>query len=358
MSAPARIDPDRLIDFATAVYVSIGIPEPDARLVADTLVQADLWGHQSHGVLRLGWYLDRVRNGVMKPVTQPEFSVDAGSIAVIDGHDGVGHVLAMAATKEAIRRAKAHGIGAVGVRNSNHFGTCMYYTLIGARAGCVMLLTSNGGPAMAPWGGRKKIIGTNPWSVAAPAGSRAPFVVDMANTGVARGKIYLARQKRQPIPLGWAINAAGEPTTDPQEAIDGIILPMAGHKGYAIASMVDVLSGVLTGSGFLSQVHSPYQTAEKSNCGHLMIAIDIEVFQPLAQFEARMAEYIAQVKSVPLAKGYDEVFYPGEMEANNNVRNRREGLLYPDDTLADLRRIARETGLEAKLGTALRSAVA
>ncbi len=350
-----RVDPDRLIDFGTAVYASVGMPEPDARLVADTLVQADLWGHQSHGVLRLGWYRDRVRNGVMKPVTQPDFVVDAGSIAVIDGHDGVGHVLTMLATREAVRRAKAHGLGAVAVRNSNHFGTCMYYTLTGAREGCVTLLTSNGGPAMAPWGGRKKIIGTNPWSVAAPAGERAPFVVDMANTGVARGKIYLARQKRQPIPLGWAINAAGAPTTDPQEAIDGIILPMAEHKGYAIAAMVDVLSGVLTGSGFLSQVHSPYKTAEKSNCGHLMIALNIEAFQPLAQFNARMKDWIAEVKSVPLAQGCDEVFYPGEMEAKNDARNRREGLLFPDDTLSDLQRIARETRLEPLLDRALRT---
>ena len=151
----------------------------------------------------------------------------------------------------------------------------------------------------------------------------ADILMDMANTGVARGKIYLAHNKRQPIPLGWAIDKDGAPTTDPQAAIEGIILPMAGHKGYAIAMMVDVLSGVLTGSGFLSQVHSPYKTAEKSNCGHFMIAINIEAFQPLAQFNARMEEYIAELKSVPLAKGHDEVFYPGEIEANNNVANRR-----------------------------------
>ena len=261
------INAERLIDFATAVYASAGVPEADARLVADTLVQADLWGHQSHGVLRLGWYLDRIRNGVMKPVTTPEFVVDAGAIAVIDAHDGVGHVATMLATHEAIKRAKQHGIGAVAVRNSNHFGTCMYYTRRVAAAGCTAMLTSNGGPAMAPWGGRKKIIGTNPFSVAAPVsadGTRAPFVVDMAATGVARGKIYLARNKNLPIPLGWAISKDGAPTTDPQEAIDGIILPMAEHKGYAIAAMVDMMSGVLTGSGFLSAVHSPYKTAEKS----------------------------------------------------------------------------------------------
>jgi LDH2 family malate/lactate/ureidoglycolate dehydrogenase len=349
MSAAPRVDADRLIDFAAAVYSGAGMPEADARLVADTLVQADLWGHQSHGVLRLGWYLDRVRNKVMNPVTKPEFAVDAGAVAVIDGHDGVGHVLTALATREAVKRARAHGIGVVGVRMSNHFGTCMYYTLMGAREGCVMLLTTNGGPAMAPWGGRQKIIGTNPWSVAAPAGSRAPFVVDMAATGVARGKIYLARNKGLPIPLGWAINNAGEPTTDPQEAIDGIILPMAEHKGYAIAAMVDMLSGVLTGSGFLSNVHSPYKTAEKSNCGHLMIAMNIAAFQPLADFNARMEQFIAEIKAVPTAKGYDDVFYPGEIEANNDARNRKEGIAFPDDTLSDLRRIAKETGLESKL---------
>ena len=181
-----RVNAARLLDLAAAVYAGAGMPEADARLVADTLVQADLWGHQSHGVLRLGWYLDRIRNGVMKPVTTPEFVVDAGAVAVIDGHDGVGHVLTELARKEAVRRARLHGIAVVGVRMSNHFGTCMYYTRLGALDGCVMLLTSNGGPAMAPWGGRKKIIGTNPWSVAAPAGKCPPLLVDMAATGSKR----------------------------------------------------------------------------------------------------------------------------------------------------------------------------
>jgi len=348
MSTPTIV-PAKLAEFAASVYATQGVPEADARLIADTLVQADLWGHQSHGVLRLGWYLDRLRNKVMHPVTTPEFVVDAGGLAVIDGHDGVGHVLAKLAAEEAIKRAKIHGIAAVGVRMSNHFGTCMYYTLMGARADCVMMLSSNGGPAMAPWGGRKKIVGTNPWSIAAPAGRHAPFVVDMANTGVARGKIYLARNKRQPIPEGWAITADGAPTTDPQAAIDGIILPMAGHKGYAIAAMVDMMSGVLTGSGFLSAVHSPYKTAEKSNCGHFMMAINIEAMQPLTEFNARMEQFVAEIKSVPLAQGFDEVFYPGEMEARNDVRHRKEGLQLPDDTIADLKRIAGETGLQALL---------
>src|SRR5258706_9183939 len=195
-----RINADKLIDFATAVYTGVGMPEADARLVADTLVQADLWGHQSHGVLRLGWYLDRVRNGVMKPVTTPEFVVDAGTVAVIDGHDGVGHVVTELATREAIKRAKVHGLGAVGVRMSNHFGTCMCYTRLGTLEGCAMFLTSNGGPAMAPWGGRKKTIGTNTWSVATPAGKPPPLLVGLANDRVARRQNYLAPDKTQPHP--------------------------------------------------------------------------------------------------------------------------------------------------------------
>ena len=349
MNASPRIDAQKLLDFATAVYAGAGMPDADARLVADTLVQADLWGHQSHGVLRLGWYLARLRAGSMQARGAPEFVMDGGAVAVIDGHDGVGQVLATLAATEAIRRAKRHGIGAVGVRNSNHFGTAMYYTLMAPRDGCIAMLTTNASPAMAPWGGREKLVGNNPWSIAAPAGRHAPMVMDIANTGVARGKVYLARQRGETIPEGWAINAAGAPTTDAQEAIDGIILPMAQHKGYVIAMMMDVLAGVLTGSGFGAQVNGPYQAGKLSHCGHLMIAMDVAAFQPHAEFAARMEELIAAIKAVPVAAGFDEVFYPGEIEARNDLKHRAEGLVLPADTLADLAAIARETGLAATL---------
>ena len=347
MEAP--IAPDRLLDFATAAYVGAGMPEADARLAADTLVQADLWGHQSHGVLRLPWYVARLKAGVCDPVAKPDLVVDAGAIAVMDGHDAMGQVLTARAMEDAIRRAKAHGIGAVALRRSNHFGTAMYFTLMAARAGCVGFLSTNASPAMAPWGGRRKTVGTNPWSWAAPAGAHPPMVLDIANTGVARGKIYLARQKGQPIPEGWAITAAGAPTTDPAEAIDGIILPMAGHKGYAIAVVMDMLSGVLTGSAFGTGVHGPYQTEHRSGAGQFMIALDIAAIQPLAEFGARMDRYIAELKSVPLAQGFEEVVYPGEIEARNDARNRADGLLLPHDTLADLQKLADEMGLVQQL---------
>jgi LDH2 family malate/lactate/ureidoglycolate dehydrogenase len=340
-----RIGHEPLRRFATQVYERAGVPREEAALVADSLVQADLWGHQSHGVLRTGWYLARLQSGAMKAVSEPRLAVDAGAVAVIDGADGVGQVIAKRAIDEAIARAKAHGVAAVAVRDSNHFGTCMYWTRMAAQAGCVGMLFTNGGPAIAPWGGVRKIIGTNPWSVSAPAGDRPPLMVDMAITGVARGKIYLARQRHEEIPLGWALTAEGEPTTDPQAAIDGIILPMAGHKGYAIGVMVDMLAGVLSGSAFLSGVNGPYKADLKSGAGHFFVAVDIAKLLPLAEFNARMDRFIAEIKATPRAKGVEEIFYPGEMEAASDAKLRTEGIELPGDTLSDLERIARELGL-------------
>ena len=299
--------------------------------------------------MRLSWYAARLKAGVCDPKAQPQLAADAGALAVLDGRDDMGQVLTARAAQEAIKRAKAHGIAAVGIRNSNHFGTALYFTLMAARQGCVAFLSTNASPAMAPWGGRKKTVGTNPWSWASPAGSHAPMVLDIANTGVARGKIYLAKQKGLPIPEGWAINAAGAPTTDPAEAIDGIILPMAQHKGYAIALMMDMLSGVLTGSGFGSEIAGPYQAERRSRAGQLMIALNIESMQPMAEFNARMDALIAQVKGVPLAQGFDEVFYPGEIEARNDAKNRQEGLLLPEDTVTDLKKVAGEYDLQRQL---------
>jgi LDH2 family malate/lactate/ureidoglycolate dehydrogenase len=341
-----RVDAGLLREFVSGVYRSVGVDDEDSALAADAMVQADLWGHQSHGVLRLGWYYARLKSQAMRSVTETTLAIDAGAIAVMDGGDGIGPVVAKRATLDAIRRAKAHGIGAVSVRNSNHFGTCMYFTKMAADVGCIMLLATNGGPNMAPWGGLKKLIGTNPWSIAAPAGHHPPMIMDVANSGVARGKIFLAQLRHEAIPPGWAVDAQGRPTTDPVAALEGFVLPMAGHKGYAIGAMVDVLSGVLSGSGFLDQVHGPYDPVHRSRAGHLMLALNIEAFQPLGEFNARMERYIETIKAVPLAEGATEVFYPGEMEARAHVRQMDEGIVLPAETLVGLDRLAREAHLE------------
>lgn len=345
-----RCDPASLKAFTSAVYRSAGVPDADADLAAETLVRAELWGHASHGLLRLGWYYARLRSGAMKAVTHAQLVVDGGAVAVLDGADGLGPVIAMRAVDEAVARAKAHGVGVVSVRNSNHFGTCMYYTREGADRGCVMLLASNAGPNMAPWGGLKKMIGTNPWSIAAPAGRYRAVVMDMANSGVARGKIYLAEKRREAIPPHWAVDARGLPTTDPREALEGFILPMAGHKGYVMGVMVDVLSGVLSGSEFLDSVHGPYDPVNRSGAGHFMLAVHVDALQPRAEFEARMEEYVERLKRVPVAEGHEQVMYPGEMENLAEQRNLAlGGIALPDDTRTDLLRVAREAGQTALL---------
>lgn len=342
--APVIVSAGRLEACVAQFFRQHGVPEADSQLVANTLVQADLWGHQSHGVLRTSWYVERLRHGVMSPVTAIDIVRDKGCLAVIDGRDGVGQVVAERAMRMAIAKAKAFGIGTVTVRNSNHFGTLMYFTRLATQQGCIAFMTTNGGKAMAPWGGAKnKIIGTNPFSWAAPGGKYPPLMLDMANTGVARGKIYLARQRHEKIPFGWALDAEGAPTDDPAKAIDGIILPMAEHKGYAIAALMDVLSGVLSGSSFLGAVNGPYHYDKRSGCGHVITVYDIEAFLDPGTYEERIEAFVEEIKSQPLAQGTAEIFLPGEIEARTHQRQLKDGIALPADTWDELQVLARET---------------
>jgi LDH2 family malate/lactate/ureidoglycolate dehydrogenase len=341
-----RIAPADLREFGARVLASLGVPDEDGALVADSLVQADLWGHQSHGVLRLPWYVDRLRTGAMTARTEPAVLSDTGPLVLLDGRDGIGQVLTEHARRLAVERARSHGVGVVGVRNSNHFGTAMYWTRRAARDGCVAILTTNASPAMAPWGGREKVLGTNPWSIAAPGPDGGVVAVDIANTAVARGKIYLAKNRGESIPETWALTAGGAPTTDPAEGLLGVILPMAGHKGYAITFLMDVLSGALTGSAVGTGVHGPYEAGKRSGCGHLFLALDPDAFGDRAWYEARVRQLVDEVKTVPLAQGFDEVFYPGEVEDRAEAANLAAGgVVLAEQSLADLTRLAAETGV-------------
>lgn len=332
--------------FVEDIYIAHGLRPGDAQLLADTLVQADLWGHQSHGVLRTFWYADRFATGATQTSLAPHIITDAGAVCVIDGQDGIGQSVAAFAMNQAIARAKAHGVGVASVHNSGHFGTAMYFSRMAAQAGCVGLVTTNASPAMAPWGGREKRVGNNPWSLAAPSGQYPTFMFDMANTVVARGKLYLARSRNEKIPVGWAIDADGVATTDPQAGILGNILPVGGHKGYGISLAMDILSGVLSASAFADGVHGPYEPDKRSGVGHFMLALNIEAFRPLAEFTSDMERMIAQVKQTPRAKGVKEIFYPGEIEAGSDATQRKSGILLPQDTFDELNSRAQSLGLK------------
>ena len=331
--------------FVNAVYSALGVSVDEAELLADSLVQAELWGHRSHGVMRTFWYAARIQSGAIKLNLAPEMVTDTGPVAVVDGRDGIGQAIARFAMRDAIDRAGKFGVGVVSVRNSGHFGTAMYFTRMAADAGCIGILTTNASPALAPWGGREKRIGNNPWSIAAPTGGDCPMVLDMANTVVARGKIYHARERGEPIPDGWAIDVDGIPTNDPVRAIAGNILPMGGYKGYVISTMMDVLSGVLSGSKFAPDVVGPYMPEGASGAGHLAMVLDIGVFRPIAEFHADMQRLIATIKETPKAKGVEEVFFPGEVEARAEANHRTNGIAVPADTVARLDAGARALGL-------------
>jgi LDH2 family malate/lactate/ureidoglycolate dehydrogenase len=333
-----RFAADTLVDYGVRILRAHGVPVSDARLVAESLVTADIWGHPSHGMLRLPWYVARLQSGAMRPVTETKTVTSFAAVSVIDGHDGIGQVVTHRAVTAAGEAARTYGVGVVAVRNSNHFGTAAYWTRRLAESGCVGILTTNGSPAMAPWGGTEKMVGANPWSIAVPGGRHGTVVLDIANIGVARGKVYAARQRGEQLPEGWAIDATGLPTTDPQAAIDGLLLPMAGHKGYAISFMMDVLSGVLTGSSFGNDVVGPYVADQRSGCGHLVIGIDIAAIMPPEQFTERINQLITTLKCSRTAPG-QEILVPGELE-NRAVEAAAGTVMLPAKTIVELNALA------------------
>jgi LDH2 family malate/lactate/ureidoglycolate dehydrogenase len=350
LSTQRRFTADDVVAVGAEILRANGVPQNDARLVAESLVTADLWGHPSHGMLRLPWYVARLKSGAMQAVTDPRVVSSFAAVSVLDGRDGIGQVVTHRAVSMAADAAAGHGVGVVAVRNSNHFGTAAYWTRMLAERDCVGILTTNGSPAMAPWGGVEKLVGANPWSIAVPGGDQGAIVLDIANIGVARGKVYAARERGQQLPQGWAIDATGLPTTDPQAAIDGLLLPMAGHKGYAISFMMDVLSGVLTGSSFGTDVVGPYVPDKRSGCGHLVIAINIDAIMPPALFAERMAELIDSVKHSRPAPG-QEILVPGELE-NRAVATAAGSISLPAKTIADLDALATESGVPTLSGDA------
>lgn len=337
------VQADALAAFATAVLGAHGVPEADAALLADTLVTAELWGHASHGMLRLTPYVRKLRTGAMSAVTTVTTVRDLGAVVVLDGGHGIGQVVTQRAVDLGVERARRHGVSAVGVRDSGHFGTAAYFTRRAAEAGCVALLATNASPAMAAWGGRVKSVGTNPWSIAAPAGEHGVLVLDLANTAAARGKIHLAAERGEPIPEGWAADADGNPTTDPAAALDGLILPMAGPKGYVIAFMMDVLAGVLTGSAFGDAVAGPFDPDRRSGAGHLLLTIDVAALADPAEYARRVETLVRDTRSGPRAPWAPHILVPGEIEDRNRRENSARGISLAPATWDSLAELAAQT---------------
>ena len=339
------ICPDKLSAFITEVYLKMGVPAAPAAHLADTLVMADLWGHSSHGVMRTFWYGARFASEATKIAADPHIITDTGPLLALDGGDGIGQWITQKAVDLALDRAATFGIAAVNVRNSGHFGTSMYFTRQLAEAGMIGFLATNASPAVPPHGGVEKLIGNNPQSWAAPTGLEAPVVLDFAHSAVARGKIYLAREKGEAIPPGWALDSDGHSTTDASAAIAGTLLPMAGHKGAGLAAMMDVLGGVLSASGHGPGVAGPYIADRRSGSGHLLIAINIASLRQPDEFTAEMQQMIARWKSSRRQPGITDILYPGEPEYRHEQAARASGLALPEDMMMRLIEEARSHGV-------------
>ncbi len=332
--------------FAQAMLATQGLPDADAGLVADGLVRANLRGIDSHGVARIPIYCERLRRQCVNP--RPRIAIEAVTpvVASVDGDDGMGFVVGRRAMDEATRIAKRFGIGLVGIRRSTHYGMAALYVMQAIDAGCIGIAYTNSSPAMPVWGGRDVFLGASPFAAGAPAGAREPFVLDLAMTVIARGRIRLAAQRGEPIPLGLALDADGRPTTDAARAFEGVLLPFGGVKGSGLGLMMDILAGVLTGANFGGGVRSLYfDFSGPQNVGHLFLAIRPDLFLPPGAYEARMCELIDRAKACRRAEGFDEILIPGEPEARTERMRGVSGIPLTADVHAALSAEAARAGV-------------
>jgi LDH2 family malate/lactate/ureidoglycolate dehydrogenase len=322
--------------YCATLFQAAGVPANDAAIIADSLVQADLRGVDSHGVVRTDIYLRRLEAGMIKTDGAMPSSTD-GAITLLDGNNHFGAVVGTKALNIALQSVSELGCSIVGVRGSNHFGTCAYYLLQAIKQDVIMIVLSNASQTMPPTGGIRPFIGTNPFAVGIPTGKSVPFILDMATSLVARGKIIVAAQRGESIPEGWAIDKYGNPTTDAEAALSGSVLPVGGPKGYAISLFIDILCGVLTGAGFGKYVNNMYENwSETQNVGHFFIAMDIRKFMPIELFKSRMDQYIAEIKAEPTAPGVKEILIPGEIEHRCTLDRMNNGIELPETVVREL----------------------
>lgn len=338
------VSPTALHSFCQACFQKLGLPASDAALTADNLLFANLRGLDSHGVLRLKIYADRLRCGGVRPDAVPRLVAETESTALLDAQDGVGQVAATQAMRLAMAKAEKTGAGAVGVRNSNHFGAAAFYAMMALERNLVGLAASNASPSMAPTGGREARLGNNPFALAVPTRERPPLVLDMATGAVAWGKIFVARQEGKPIPSSWALDASGLPTEDPEKAMQGgLIQPLGGYKGYGLSLLVDVLTGILTGSAFSIHVRSMYREPDRpTRCGHFLAALRIDAFAPSQEFGRQVDEILELMHSCPPAPGVDRIYVPGQIEEETQRQRRQQGIPISPALREELEELARE----------------
>jgi LDH2 family malate/lactate/ureidoglycolate dehydrogenase len=328
------------------LFAATGVPEADAAWCARALVTTNLWGIDSHGVLRAPIYLRRLRTRAVNPTPRVATRAGGGALEMLDGDAGMGFVVGRAGIERAIALARQHAIGAVGVANSNHFGAAGLYARLAAEQGLIAIVMSNVGPNLVAPGGSRPITGNNPIAIALPTGGAFPFTLDISLSNVAGGKLLLASKKGETIPLDWATDTQGRPTDDPNVAFAGFLLPLGGHKGLGLSYVVDILAGLITGGAFQFGIKSMYKCPDDpSLTGHFMIVVDPTVLIGRDAYLARIAAFCETVKASPMRDPADEMLLPGELEHRTEQRRRREGLPLPAALWDELATLGRELGV-------------
>ncbi|MDR7522588.1 MAG: Ldh family oxidoreductase [Armatimonadota bacterium] len=347
-AAAARFAPPALHAFVVGALVQSGARTDDAHLVADGLVAADLRGVHTHGVVRTGVYVARLRRGSYDPHASLTPLRDRGPVVLVDAGAGLGIAMATRAMDLAAERAGLHGVGIVGVRNSSHCGMLAHLALRAVRQEMIGIVVSNADAQVAPWGARAKFLGTNPLAIAVPAGEEPPLVLDMATSVVPHSRVQAAAARGEAIPEGWALDRHGRPTSDPAEALRGALLPFGGPKGSGISLMIDVLAGLLVGALSGPEIPPLYERLDEAQrLGHLLMALPVESFGPADAFARRVDALIRQVRALPLAEGHERVYLPGEIEHERMVDYSARGIPLPPEVRAEIGRLAADLGLPA-----------
>jgi L-2-hydroxycarboxylate dehydrogenase (NAD+) len=361
----SRVQAHLLRNLCIQVFRKMELSEEDARIAADVLLAADLRGIDSHGVARLGFYVNKLRDGVIVPRPDVRTVSETSVTALIDAGGGMGHPVSYRAMERAIQKALDVGVGFVAVRNSNHYGIAGYYAMMALEYDCIGVSLTNSYVFVVPTFGRDAVLGTNPIAVAAPAGRERPFVLDMATSAVPFGKIEIYDRLEKPIPPGWATDETGRPTTDTRLVVENLenragggLLPLGGagellggHKGYGLALLVDILCGVLSGACYADLVYpeSPDGRPLPSGIGHFFGALRVDGFRSTVGFKAAMDDVQQRLKNAPRAEGQNRIYIHGEKEFEEAERRSREGIPLTPKVLEELREIAKELNVEFDL---------
>ncbi|MBN1553627.1 MAG: Ldh family oxidoreductase [Phycisphaerae bacterium] len=346
---PIRVSASDLSAFCVQALMEAGMGRDAAEITTKVLVTTDLMGVSTHGVRNLHNYLKRIATKGLDPHARPEIVSEGPGWAIVDGHNGMAMPSAYLAMQTAIDKAGQVGIAYAGARNSCHFGAAGFYALMAAEEGMIGLSMSNDIPSMTAPGARSHITGTNPLAVAIPAGEEKPILLDVAMSTVAGSKIYQALARGKGIPDNWIVDGEGIPTTDtsvyPHSAS---LLPMAGHKGYGLALMIETLSALVSGANCLTEVGSWLfdKTERPTGHGHAFIAINVGVIAPMDVYRRRADDMIRSIRRAPKAKGSERIYLPGEMEWDKRVDYEANGIPLTEDIIKSLTEIAETYGLD------------